>query len=192
MIKIKLIKQFKNKSGFSLVELLVVISIISLLTTVIVARVHSVNTKSRDLKRVNDINELIRGIEVYVTQNGEYPGESDLNEVVLSPSCSSDLKSDLLSKGIFNEIPFDSFINNTPSGCAASSWVDVNDEYFYGFDADHEGGDICVSINRLETTWAANLLIEKYGQLQSVTSGAAANINNAHFNYCFEAASYLP
>jgi hypothetical protein len=46
--------------------------------------------------------------------------------------------------------------------------------------------DQCFSINNIETTWAEDLLISKYGQLKVLTEGGDANMNTADFNWCYE------
>lgn len=59
--------------GFTLIELLVVIAIIGILSSVVLASLNSAREKSRDARRVSDINSLRVALELYFDSNGEYP-----------------------------------------------------------------------------------------------------------------------
>lgn len=56
----------KKSKGFTLVELLVVISIIALLSTLAIVALNSARQKSRDAKRVADIKQIQTGLEMYL------------------------------------------------------------------------------------------------------------------------------
>ena len=71
-----------SKQGFSFVELLVVISIISLLATLGFTSLQSARAKSRDARRVADIKQIAMAINLYYDENGHYPyinGVADIN-----------------------------------------------------------------------------------------------------------------
>ena len=55
----------KSTTGFTLVELLVVISIITLLASVIMASLNSARFKARDARRRSDVNQLRSAIILY-------------------------------------------------------------------------------------------------------------------------------
>lgn len=61
------------KKGFTLVEMIVVISIIGILAAVIVTGVQQSRAKGRDAVRVADINLLASKIQNYFNENKEYP-----------------------------------------------------------------------------------------------------------------------
>ncbi|MEI6660408.1 MAG: prepilin-type N-terminal cleavage/methylation domain-containing protein [bacterium] len=63
----------KKKSGFTLVELLVVISIISLLSSVVLSALSSARQKSRVARRLSDLHQIQIALENYYTNNGSYP-----------------------------------------------------------------------------------------------------------------------
>jgi general secretion pathway protein G len=65
------------KKGFTLVELLVVISIIGLLATVAVVSLGSARTKARDGKRVADMRSLEAALEQFYSDNAGYPDNTD-------------------------------------------------------------------------------------------------------------------
>lgn len=71
----------KKTDGFTLVELLVVISIISLLSSVVVASVNSARAKARDARRVSDLRQIVTALEFYYDTYGTYPLGSQGNDV---------------------------------------------------------------------------------------------------------------
>jgi len=66
----------KNKTfGFTLIEILVVISIISILSAVIYASFGDARENSRDKVRQTSLKELALQLEVYKSQYGVYPDQ---------------------------------------------------------------------------------------------------------------------
>ena len=73
----------KNNKGFSLIELLVVISIIALLATISIVSVNSLRTKSRDTRRLADIKQLQAALQMYYMDHHAYPvGEIATNTIL--------------------------------------------------------------------------------------------------------------
>lgn len=64
----------RNK-GFTLIELLVVIAIIGILSSVVLASLNSARQKSRDARRISDINQIQLAMELYFDSCGQYPDE---------------------------------------------------------------------------------------------------------------------
>ena len=62
-----------NKSGFTILELLVVISIIGLLVTIGITNFRTVKAKSRDAQRLYDIDQLQNAFEFYYDEYNIYP-----------------------------------------------------------------------------------------------------------------------
>lgn len=62
-----------NKKGFTLIELLVVIAIIGLLSTLAVVALGSAREKARDSKRLSDLKQMQTALELYYTDNNQYP-----------------------------------------------------------------------------------------------------------------------
>lgn len=71
---------FKNKNmGFSLVELLITIGIISILTTVVFASISQSKAKTRDALRTEDLKTIQQAVESFIVENGRIP--TNLSEV---------------------------------------------------------------------------------------------------------------
>ena len=63
----------KKRFGFTLIELLVVISIIGILVAIGVVSYASANRKSRNTKRLSDIEQLRSALEMYRSDVSSYP-----------------------------------------------------------------------------------------------------------------------
>lgn len=59
--------------GFTLIEMLVVISIISLLGSIILTNVAEGRRRARDVQRVSATRTVITALEAYYVENGNYP-----------------------------------------------------------------------------------------------------------------------
>ena len=64
--------KFKNK-GFTIVELIVVIAIIAILATIIITSVNQFQAKARDAKRIADMSQVMKALEIYRSENSQYP-----------------------------------------------------------------------------------------------------------------------
>lgn len=70
-------KTISMKQGFTLVELLVTISIIGLLASITMLSVGNVRQVARDSKRLADIKQLQTALEFYFNQTNGYPQVRD-------------------------------------------------------------------------------------------------------------------
>ncbi|PJE64706.1 MAG: hypothetical protein COU90_00325 [Candidatus Ryanbacteria bacterium CG10_big_fil_rev_8_21_14_0_10_43_42] len=75
-------RKHNGKKGFTLIELLVVIAIIGILASVVLASLNTARRKSRDARRLADIQQLQLALELYFDANGEYPPNSTLSGVL--------------------------------------------------------------------------------------------------------------
>lgn len=65
-------RKYKQKA-FTLIELMLVLAIIGLLASVILLALTQTRIKGRDSKRVQDVKNLIKGMELYFSENNTYP-----------------------------------------------------------------------------------------------------------------------
>jgi len=63
----------KKQKGYTFIEILVVITIIAVLTAIGVVNFRVANKKSRDGKRKSDLEQIRAALELYRTDEGEYP-----------------------------------------------------------------------------------------------------------------------
>lgn len=68
-----IISKSKFTTGFTIVEVLVVIGIIAILTVIVFPSISNIRAKNRDAEKVADIAAIQLGLSLYKNQNGEYP-----------------------------------------------------------------------------------------------------------------------
>ena len=134
----------KKHGGFTLIELLVVISIISLLSSIILSSLNTARERARDIKRISEIKEFQKALELCYYDTGSYPQVSASGFYWVRNSCLPDPAQNqyftalepLVTGGYINSLPFDpvSNFNATPKLC-----------YWY-FTYNHDAGN-CGSIN---------------------------------------------
>lgn len=64
-----------NRKGFTLIEVMVVLSIIGILVAILVLNFDESRKQSRDQARKSDLQAMQLAIETYKAQNGSYPAE---------------------------------------------------------------------------------------------------------------------
>ncbi len=69
-------KAFIARAGFTLIEMLVVISIIGILATLVAANLNSARSRARDAQRKSDMKNLQTALRLYYNDFGIYPGAS--------------------------------------------------------------------------------------------------------------------
>ena len=63
----------KKQKGFTLIELLVIISIIGFLGTLAMTSLNSARIKARDAKRMADLRQIQKALDLYYDTNKVYP-----------------------------------------------------------------------------------------------------------------------
>ncbi len=69
----------KRQSGFTIVELLIVIVIIGILATLVIVTFTGTQKKARDSQRQTDINAVNSHLATYYAEEGHYPLYSELS-----------------------------------------------------------------------------------------------------------------
>ncbi len=65
---------YDQSSGFTLIEILVVVAIVSMLGTIVFASLNSARARARDVRRRADLNQLRTALELYYdSHNQTYP-----------------------------------------------------------------------------------------------------------------------
>ena len=64
----------KNK-GFTLIEMLIVVVIIGILSSIVLVGVSGFRERARDTKRVADLRQVQNALEVYYAKNTVYPNQ---------------------------------------------------------------------------------------------------------------------
>lgn len=106
------------RKGFTLVELLVVIVIIGVLSTLAVAGVNIARSKARDAKRSADVAQLQRAFSLYATSIGKYPISETLACITGGDAVSAELK----AKGAMVLVPSDPIAKSTlPTDAGANA-----------------------------------------------------------------------
>ncbi len=66
-----------RRTGFTIVELLIVIVVIAVLASITVVAFNGVQARSRDSHRVSDIKQVHKALEVFYATNGYYPARPE-------------------------------------------------------------------------------------------------------------------
>ncbi len=112
----KLVFASRTKDGFTLIELLVVIAIISLLASIVLASLNSARVKARDARRITDMREIYKALQLDFDRNGYLPVTSAYGEANPGGWDYSSIGSFLpflVSDGFFSVVPRDPINNGT-------------------------------------------------------------------------------
>ena len=69
----------KNKQGFTIVELLIVIVVIAILAAISIVAYNGIQQRARNTTRVNDVVAIQKALELYRTDHGRYPRSDGAN-----------------------------------------------------------------------------------------------------------------
>lgn len=105
-----------SQHGFSIVELLITVVIVSILASLTVNAYSGVQQRSRDTRRVSDMNAIVKALEMYKIQTGSYPAPSTTNTLngwEISSINPQQFLLPLKTAGIASKVPVDPINDNT-------------------------------------------------------------------------------
>lgn len=105
-----------KKEGFTLLELLIIIAIIGILTTVITSAVQTAKASARDVRRLSDMRNIQTGLQLYFDKQREFPDA--LSDLV--PDIFPTLPADPLGGGGANVYSYVSLVNASGAACGIS------------------------------------------------------------------------
>lgn len=70
----------RKQSGFTIVELLIVIVVIGILAALVVTTFSGIQRKARNTERETDVKAIHGQLEAYFAQNNSYPAMAELND----------------------------------------------------------------------------------------------------------------
>lgn len=150
MIKNKrLLNKKQIKSGFTIVELLIVIVVIGILAALVITTYNGIQQKGRDTKRKTDLKALQSKVEEYYVNNTRYPCL-----VVTTSTCAADLNSSAFRTA--NLKGLDTAALQDPKGASASLCTSVSNNC-YGYAPTPSGCDDASNGDCANFTLTANL-----------------------------------
>ncbi len=73
-IKKERLEAARGGSGFTLIEILIVVAIIAILASIVIVGLGPAQQSGRDARRISDLQSVQNGLELYYSKCGYYPG----------------------------------------------------------------------------------------------------------------------
>lgn len=108
----------KTKSGFTIVELLIVIVVIGILAAISIVAYNGIQQRGRDTQRLHDMSAITKALEIYKIQTGSYPESSynGTNGFEVSSINPSSFLDDLVAAKVVSKVPVDPINTGNASG----------------------------------------------------------------------------
>ncbi len=117
-----MISRKNNQSGFTIVELLIVIVVIGILAGLVLNTFNGIQARARDTERKTDVNAIHAQVEAYHADNGFYPTTANMTTATWVSANLPGLDAEALndpSSGAYAYASTTASCNNTTVLCAA-------------------------------------------------------------------------
>ncbi len=142
----------KKISGFTLLELLIVIAVIGLLASAVMVQFPNATKKARDVQRLQDMHQILLALRLYYSTYGRYPSispDSCCDGWDEGPCGNNPFIGALVSSGLVTKVPTDPE-GNPSNGCQGYSYYRYG-AGSYGCDASR-GPFFVLGIRDMKTT----------------------------------------
>lgn len=133
----------KKQSGFTIVELLIVIVVIGILAALVVTTFAGIQKKARNTERETDIKAIHGQLEAFFSQNSSYPTLAQLNDATWRSTNMKSLDAEALKD------PKAQTGQTTPAASPSATQ--------YGYAVTGDAGATCDGTNCTTYTLTANL-----------------------------------
>lgn len=124
-----------NKKGFTLLELLVVVAIIGMLSSIVLSNLSNARLRARDTKRHSEIHSIMAALELYREKNGSYIVSNNCAATVPNSGWCNSIESlssgRWIRNGATNLTGFLSADPVDPKPSASANWTPVNGGAYY-------------------------------------------------------------
>lgn len=135
--------------GFTIVELLIVIVVIGILAAISIVSYNGIQARGRDAQRLSDMNTIVKALEIYKAEHGEYPphlshpSASGWEISVTADTFLSRLRTGNISVSSVPVDPINKVETISASGAITISYNADNKIYFYHrYSAGNSGCDV--------------------------------------------------
>lgn len=118
MIKMHMVRS----RGFTIVELITTIIIISILTSITIVSYNAVQVRTRDDRREVDVSSIMDRLEDYYRKNGDYPADDTLNPSSQYPNLTDFSAAKSLMPGLSNAMLTEDGGYSFWPACLNSGW----------------------------------------------------------------------
>jgi len=166
-------KHVIKQAGFTLIELIFVIAILSIISSIILVNLEEAREKARDTQRLSDMRQIRNALELYFEENGHYPGNASEGIANEGEQLGDD-------NGAFEQA-LDPYLKEVPKDPLHDGTV-----YFYSYDPEHCTDAVSGSCDCAGPTGAVLAFNKKESEgvilRKDTCSGGDQNQNNADYN----------
>lgn len=152
---------WKKQTGFTIVELLIVIVVIAILAAITIVAYNGIQTRAKNTQRQSDVAVIVKALEMYYADKGQYPAGSGSTSINNAWSTTADASwQNLITtlKPYVSTLPTDPV--STPGANVASGATNIYDYAYYANSGTFCGAapfQMYILVYRLEGTQKDNL-----------------------------------